>query len=59
MSSLEASSTDTELPPALRSMWRLCNLGYQHEPALMLVAFLLALLASMPDALLAVWLKVL
>jgi len=59
MSSLEAGSTDTELPPALRSMWRLCKLGYQHEPALMLVAFLLALLAALPDALLAVWLKVL
>ncbi|MEY2451862.1 MAG: ATP-binding cassette, subfamily bacterial [Acidimicrobiaceae bacterium] len=59
MSSLEASSTDVELPPALRSMWRLCKLGYQHEPALMLVAFLLALLAALPDALLAVWLKVL
>ncbi|MEY2420545.1 MAG: ATP-binding cassette, subfamily bacterial [Acidimicrobiaceae bacterium] len=59
MSSLEASSTDTELPPALRSMWRLCKLGYQHEPALMLVAFLLSLLAALPDALLAVWLKVL
>ena len=59
MSSLEASSTDVELPPALRSMWRLCKLGYQHEPALMLVAFLLSLLAALPDALLAVWLKVL
>jgi ATP-binding cassette subfamily B protein len=59
MSSLEASSTDVELPPALRSMWRLCKLGYQHEPALMSVAFLLALLAALPDALLAVWLKVL
>src|SRR5947209_8216623 len=48
-----------ELPPALSSMWRLCKLGYRHEPALMLVAFLLALLAALPDALLAVWLKVL
>jgi ATP-binding cassette, subfamily B, bacterial len=50
---------DDELPPALKSMWRLCKLGYQHEPALMLVAFLLALFAALPDALLAVWLKVL
>src|SRR6476469_1803293 len=48
-----------DLPPALSSMWRLCRLGYQHEPALMLVAFLLSLLAALPDALLAVWLKVL
>jgi ATP-binding cassette subfamily B protein len=52
-------SIDVELPPALRSMWRLCKLGYQHEPALMVVAFLLSLLAALPDALLAVWLKVL
>ena len=59
MSSLEAPSKDDDLPRALRSMWRLCKLGYQHEPALMAVAFLLALLAALPDALLAIWLKVL
>jgi ATP-binding cassette, subfamily B, bacterial len=50
---------DDDLPPALSSMWRLCKLGYQHEPALMLVAFLLALLSALPDALLAVWFKLL
>src|SRR5437667_7035475 len=60
MSSRDAiPSSDTDLPPALRSMWRLCKLGYSHEPALMLVAFLLSLLAALPDALMAVWLKVL
>jgi ATP-binding cassette subfamily B protein len=48
-----------ELPPALPSMWRLCKLGYQHEPSLMLVAFLLSLLSALPDALIAVWLKLL
>src|SRR6516164_2787501 len=48
-----------ELPPALSSMWRLCKLGYQHEPGLLLAAFLLALLAALPDALLALWLKML
>ncbi len=47
------------LPPALRSMWRLCTLGYRHEPALMFVAFVLALLAALPDALLALWLALL
>src|SRR3954469_9813925 len=47
------------LPPALPSMWRLCRLGYQHEPALMSVAFLLSLLSALPDALIAVWLKLL
>jgi ATP-binding cassette subfamily B protein len=35
-------------------MWRLCKLGYRHEPALMAVAFGLALLAALPEALLAV-----
>ena len=43
------------LPPALSSMWRVCKLGYRHEPALILVAFTLALLASLPDALVALW----
>src|SRR5437763_1150323 len=28
------------LPPALSSMWRLCKLGYRHEPRLMVTAFL-------------------
>ncbi len=48
-----------ELPPAISSMWRLCKLGYQHEPGLLLAAFLLVLLAALPDALLALWLKML
>ena len=41
MSSLDGklNTRDPEMPPALSSMWRLCKLGYQHEPALMLVAF--------------------
>src|SRR5580658_3520956 len=47
------------LPPALSSMWRLCKLGYRHEPRLMLVAFLLSQLAALPDALLALWLMLL
>jgi ATP-binding cassette subfamily B protein len=49
--------TIDELPPALSSMWRLCKLGYRHEPGLMLVSFGLALLSALPDALIAVWLK--
>lgn len=50
---------DTELPPALSSMWRLCRLGYRNEPRLMFVALALALLAALPDALMALWLKLL
>jgi ATP-binding cassette subfamily B protein len=44
-----------DLPPALSSMWRLCKLGYSHEPGMLLASFVLALLAALPDALLAVW----
>ncbi|HEV3216145.1 MAG TPA: ABC transporter ATP-binding protein [Vicinamibacterales bacterium] len=44
------------LPPALSSMWRLCKLGYRHEPRLMLAAFVLSQLTALPDALLALWL---
>ncbi len=36
-------------------MWRLCRLGFQYEPALMGVSFVLTLVAALPDALLAVW----
>src|SRR5947208_5700817 len=48
-----------DLPPALSSMWRLCKLGYRHEPRLMLAAFVLSQLAALPDALLALWLMLL
>ena len=48
-----------DMPPALSSMWRLCKLGYRHEPGLLLAAFLLSLLAALPDALVAVWIALL
>jgi ATP-binding cassette subfamily B protein len=47
------------LPPALSSMWRLCKLGYRHEPRLMAASFVLSQLAALPDALLALWLMLL
>ena len=56
-SSLEMRASISGLPPALSSVWRLCKLGYQHEPRLIVAAFVLALVAALPDALLAVWLK--
>ena len=40
-------------------MWRLCKLGYRHEPRLMVAAFVLSQLAALPDALLALWLMLL
>src|SRR5499425_3572187 len=47
------------LPPALSSMWRLCKLGYRHEPRMMLASLVLSQLAALPDALLALWLMLL
>lgn len=47
------------LPPTLSSMWRLCKLGYRHEPRLMLMSLVLSQLAALPDALLALWLALL
>src|SRR3982074_3081333 len=47
------------LPPALSSMWRLCKLGYPHEPRLMIAALVLSQPASLPHALLALWLMLL
>jgi ATP-binding cassette, subfamily B, bacterial len=47
------------LPPALSSMWRLCKLGYRHEPRLMVAALVVSQLAALPDALLALWLMLL
>ncbi len=53
------SASPDRLPPALPAMWRLVKLGYRHEPGMLLAAFTLSLLAALPDALLALWLKLL
>src|SRR3954452_21469754 len=55
----KSAANDADLPPALASMWRVCKLGYRNEPGLLVAAFVLALLAALPDALLALWLKLL
>ena len=47
------------LPPALSSMWRALRRAYEAEPRLLGVSFGLAMLAALPDALLALWMKVL
>ena len=51
------SRSPERLPPALPAMARLVRLGYRREPGLMLLAFGLAQLAALPDALLVLWLK--
>ena len=45
------------MPPALSSMWRALNRAHQAEPRLLAVSFGLSMLAVLPDALLALWMK--
>src|SRR5438309_3393090 len=52
------SSTD-DLPPALPAMWRALKRGYEAAPLLLTVSLGLALAAALPDALLALWFKLL
>ncbi len=52
-------TSSPDVPPALASMWRLCKLGYSHEPGLLVFALTMSLVAAVPDALLALWLKLL
>ena len=40
-------------------MWRLFKLGYSHEPRLLVFAVIVTILSAVPDALLALWLKLL
>jgi ATP-binding cassette, subfamily B, bacterial len=47
------------LPRAIPSMWRALKRAYEAEPKLLLVAFGFSLLSALPDALLALWLKLL
>ena len=58
-SSPDARSRATTCRPRSRRCGALCKLGYRHEPGLIVVAFVLALLAALPDALLALWFKLL
>ncbi|PWT83289.1 MAG: multidrug ABC transporter ATP-binding protein [Blastocatellia bacterium] len=48
-----------DMPSALPAMWRALKRGYEAEPRLLTVAFGLSLLSALPDALLAVWFKLL
>lgn len=51
------TSSPDALPSGLSSLWRMCKLGYKNEPWLLVAALSLAILAAVPDALLALWLK--
>jgi ATP-binding cassette subfamily B protein len=59
LTSFDSPDTDQELPPALASMWRMFKLGYRHEPRLLVAALAISLFSALPDALFALWLRVL
>ena len=46
-----------EMPGAMPALWRALKRGYEAEPLLLPVAFGFSLLAALPDALMALWLK--
>ncbi len=48
-----------DLPPALSSLWRTVKLGYRAEPRGSLLAFAMTVFSALPDALIALWLKLL
>ena len=48
-----------DMPGAWSSMWRALKRGYEAEPLLLPIALGMALLAALPDALMALWLKLL
>jgi ATP-binding cassette subfamily B protein len=48
-----------DLPPAMSAMWRALKRAYYAEPRLLPVSFSLSMLAALPDALLALWIKLL
>jgi ATP-binding cassette subfamily B protein len=50
-------ATEGDMPAAIPAMWRLCKLGFRHEPRLLVAAFVLALLSAVPDAMFAIWIK--
>ena len=47
------------MPPALHSMWRTIRLGYRAEPRLLAASFGMMVFTALPDALIALWLKLL
>ena len=58
-STSDGAPTPDDMPPAFRSLVRTFRLGYRAEPRLLALSLGLALLMMLPDALLALWLKLL
>ncbi|MGH1490966.1 MAG: ABC transporter ATP-binding protein [Acidimicrobiales bacterium] len=50
---------EVPLPPTLPALWRTIRIGYQAEPKLLIVSFVMTVVAALPDALIALWLALL
>jgi ATP-binding cassette, subfamily B, bacterial len=59
MSDPRTKRFDADLPKAIPSLWRTFRFGYRAEPKLLALSLGLALLMMLPDALIALWLKLL
>ena len=55
----KGSRAPDELPPSLQSLWRTLVIGYRAEPRLLLASFAVTTISVLPDALIALWLKLL
>ena len=58
-SSMSPSEPPRDLPRALPALWRTFRFGYRAEPRLLLASLGTTFLMMLPDALLALWLKLL
>jgi ATP-binding cassette subfamily B protein len=52
-------TTTDDLPKAVSALWRTFKLGYRAEPRLLMASLITTFLTMLPDALLALWLKLL
>ena len=57
--SSEAARPADELPRAMPALWRTFRLGYRAEPRLLVASMATTLLMMLPDAVLALWFKLL
>jgi len=53
------SAGERDLPPAIPSLWRTFRLGARAEPRLLAASMAVTLMMMLPDAVMALWLKVL
>ena len=54
-----SSSPEVEVPSGVATLWRSMQRAYRAEPGLVVASLAMAILATIPDALFALWLKLL